>query len=142
VISRGRWTTAWVLAHKYLLCRRRLCAYREFCFVAPIHLFCITPENMKSAILFSVATIAVQQVFGHSTFQELWVNGVDEIRARSLGLLQFADIVLCLPGLLCSPTTIEQPSHGCDKHRLEMQCQRIDRHRQQMHSGSRGNSNR
>lgn len=34
---------------------------------------------MKSAILFSAAALAVLQVAGHATFQELWVNGVDEI---------------------------------------------------------------
>lgn len=34
---------------------------------------------MRSAILPIVAAILVQQVAGHATFQDLWVNGVDQI---------------------------------------------------------------
>jgi hypothetical protein len=44
---------------------------------------------MKSTILSLIAALATQQVAGHSIFQDLWVNGVDEISflfeaARSL----------------------------------------------------------
>jgi hypothetical protein len=36
-------------------------------------------DKMKSTLLLSVAALSVQQVASHATFQELWVNGVDEI---------------------------------------------------------------
>ncbi|KAG0647413.1 putative endo-beta-1 [Hyphodiscus hymeniophilus] len=34
---------------------------------------------MKSSFILAAAALAVQQVAGHATFQDLWVNGVDEI---------------------------------------------------------------
>lgn len=34
---------------------------------------------MRSAILPIVAAVLAQQVAGHATFQDLWVNGVDQI---------------------------------------------------------------
>jgi hypothetical protein len=40
---------------------------------------------MKSTFLSLIAALATQQVVGHSIFQDLWVNGVDEISALSQG---------------------------------------------------------
>ena len=34
---------------------------------------------MKSTLIWVAATFAAQKVSGHATFQDLWVNGVDEI---------------------------------------------------------------
>lgn len=42
---------------------------------------------MRSAILPVVAAILAQQVAGHATFQQLWVNGVDQI-CRPIRILQ------------------------------------------------------
>jgi hypothetical protein len=39
---------------------------------------------MKSSLLSAVVVLAAQHVAGHAIFQELWVNGVDQI----CGLLQ------------------------------------------------------
>lgn len=41
--------------------------------------FATSLSNMKSALLWVTASFAAQKVAGHATFQELWVNGVDEI---------------------------------------------------------------
>jgi hypothetical protein len=35
--------------------------------------------KMRSVILSIVAALAAQQVAGHATFQQLWVDGVDQI---------------------------------------------------------------
>lgn len=35
---------------------------------------------MKSTFLCIAVTFAAQRALGHATFQDLWVNGVDEIR--------------------------------------------------------------
>lgn len=34
---------------------------------------------MKSYQFSALAALAAQQVMGHATFQQLWVNGVDQI---------------------------------------------------------------
>lgn len=72
---------------------------------------------MKS-LLFSAAALAVQQVAGHATFQDLWVNGVDEICIPLMTSKRKTNFLL--PGLLCPPTTFEHPSDGCDKYRYQV----------------------
>lgn len=37
---------------------------------------------MRSCLLAAVAGFAAQQVAGHATWQELWVDGVDKISVR------------------------------------------------------------
>jgi hypothetical protein len=38
---------------------------------------------MKSVQISVLAALAAQQVMGHATFQQLWVNGVDQISLAS-----------------------------------------------------------
>jgi hypothetical protein len=45
--------------------------------------FSLSVAKMKSTILSLIAALATQQVTGHSIFQDLWVNGVDEISVPS-----------------------------------------------------------
>jgi hypothetical protein len=43
--------------------------------------------NMKSTLLWIAASCALRRVSGHATFQDLWVNGVDEIGILFLVLM-------------------------------------------------------
>jgi hypothetical protein len=67
---------------------------------------------MKSTILSLIAALATQQVAGHSIFQDLWVNGVDEI-SIPLKLHALSTNAL-LPEQLCPNATIELA--GCRRH--------------------------
>jgi hypothetical protein len=42
---------------------------------------------MKSTLLWIAASFALRRVSGHATFQDLWVNGVDEIGILFLVLM-------------------------------------------------------
>lgn len=64
---------------------------------------------MKSTPLWIAAALAAQRVSSHATFQDLWVNGVDEIGA-SFPFLH-APLIECLPGSLCPSTTFKFASH-------------------------------
>ena len=69
---------------------------------------------MKSTLLWVAATFAGQKVSGHATFQDLWVNGVDEICTT----FTFAYIRLTefLPGTLCPFAAFKLACDRCDKH--------------------------
>ena len=43
----------------------------------------LNPAKMKAAFISVVAALAGRQVAGHATFQQLWVNGVDQICIRN-----------------------------------------------------------
>ena len=62
-------------------------------------------NNMKSTLLLSVAALAVQQVSSHATFQDLWVNGVDEI-SISAQMYRGGRLTCDLPGLLRPLATV------------------------------------
>jgi len=76
---------------------------------------------MKSTILALAAALAAQEVAGHATFQDLWVNGVDQIGfpfkpSQSTTRLT----ILARPGLR-APAAVQLPGPECHEQRCPLQ---------------------
>lgn len=95
-----------------------------------------TPIMKSTTIISLVAALAAQQVAGHATFQQLWVDGVDEISSPLPPPID-TQLTPILPGLLRPPSPIQLPRLGRNLQRPPLQCWRRHRRSREVRCHSR-----
>ena len=76
---------------------------------------------MKSIVITALAALAFRQAAAHATFQDLWVNGVDQISSRRSTSRNYRTDSAALPGNLCPTTTIQLTHYLGPHQRYPMQ---------------------